>query len=216
MLRGILFDFDGVLGWTLEDHFKAWKRAAFDFNISIEPEDYFPLEGTSVNELAKIYCRKGRIDENKYYKEMVEKKEAYYLTNLDFKFYPGVEEFIKLLYSKNVPIAIVTAGLYDRIAKSVPENFLKKFSAVITSDRVSRGKPFPDPYLEAAKSLNLPCDECIVVENAPLGIQAAKVAGAYCIGVCSTVDKKLLSGADEIIQQFNDLKELNTIKTLLN
>lgn len=215
MLKGILFDFDGVLGQTLEDHFMAWKEAAADFGVKIGPEHYFPIEGMSVIELAKMYCGLGGIDEKRFAEKIVERKEKYYLRDLNFKFYPGVEEFIGILHAKKVPIAIVTAGLPERISKSAPADFLKKFTAIITSDKYDRGKPFPDPYSKGIGELNLQPSECVVIENAPFGVQSAKVAGTYCIGVCSTVSKELLKEADEIVEKFSDLKELNTIQKIL-
>ncbi|GAI93777.1 unnamed protein product, partial [marine sediment metagenome] len=111
---------------------------------------------------------------------------------------------------------IVTAGLSERVHNSVPLKFLSKFDVVITGDKTIRGKPFSDPYLKGAEELGLKPEECIVVENAPLGIQAAKSAGAYCIAICSTLDRSYLEEADEIVEKFEDLNTLDFIKQLGN
>ena len=91
---------------------------------------------------------------------------------------------------------------------TVPKNFLKKFDTVVSGDRTFRGKPFPDPYLKGLSDLNLKREECIAVENAPVGIKSAKNANLYCIAVCSTLDKSYLKEADEIVEEFKDLNKV--------
>ena len=206
-IKGILFDFDGVLAETMEDHFKAWKKALGDFGAELKPNDYFPWEGMALAELAKRFCRKNNLDTRRY-QEIIEKKEQYYLQDHQFKLYPHAEAFIDCLKTKQLPIGIVSAGLYDRLLQSVPPTFLNKFNVIITGDKTKRGKPFPDPYLKGAEELKLDIKNCAVIENAPLGIKSAKKAGAYCIAICSTLDQGLLTGADEIVKEIKDCAAL--------
>ncbi len=213
--RGVLFDLDGVLAKTMDDNFEAWKAAMRDFKTDIATEDYFPLEGMNLYEIAKILCKINNIDVSDY-ADIVKKKEEYYLKNNSFELYPNVEGFVDYLKSKNVLMGIVTAGLPERLHSSVPLEFLSKFDVVIAGDKTTRGKPFPDPYLKGAQELGLKPEESIVVENAPLGIQAAKSAGAYCIAICSTLDRSYLEEADEIVEKFEDLNTLDVIKQLGN
>ena len=70
----------------------------------------------------------------------------------------------------------------------------------MTGDMTTKGKPSADPYLMGSASLSIPPEQCIVVENAPLGIQAAKAANAYCIDICSTLKSSFLQEADEIMK----------------
>ncbi len=79
--------------------------------------------------------------------------------------------------------------------------------ALITADDVSRGKPAPDPYLEAAKRLGLKVEQCIVVEDSPAGIHAGKAAGMRVIGLATTHSQQQLleSGADFVIDRLSDL-----------
>jgi beta-phosphoglucomutase-like phosphatase (HAD superfamily) len=112
-------------------------------------------------------------------------------------------------------MAIVTAGHLDQLRLSVPQSFLSHFNALITGDLVSRGKPDPEPFLKGAQRLSLTPQECIAVENAPLGIQSARRANIYCVGVCSTVDRNQLADADEIVMQFADLRNSVVIQQIL-
>ena len=137
------------------------------------------------------------------------------LKNHRLVFYPSVKEFIDLLHSRDIPIAIVSGGRSERIRSSAPSVFLDKFKTIITAESTKRGKPFPDPYLEGARLLGFEAEDCIVVENAPLGIRSAKAAGAYCIAIASTVRRVKLREADEIVDVFQDLRDLISIRQFL-
>jgi len=82
------------------------------------------------------------------------------------------------------------------------------FDFIITGDEVPRAKPFPDPYLVAARQLQLDPSQCAVVENAPLGIDAARNAGMYCIAIETTLGKEYLAAADCILQDIGELLTL--------
>lgn len=213
--KGFLFDFDGVLADTMEDHFRAWNHALDAHHAGIATQDFFSLEGMPVSIMAGEICARAGVDRARA-PELLEKKDAYYLRHhTQAKLYPLVEETIGRLYEKKIPMAIVSGGRYARIAVSTPVAFLEKFSAVVTGEKTPRGKPYPDPYLEGARLLSLKPQQCIVVENAPLGIQAAKAAGAYCIAIASTVEKQMLEDADEIIDMFSKLSSLPLVQELL-
>ena len=212
--KAVLFDLDGTLARTMEDTFKAWRAVLWEYGIDLKPEDYYPLEGTRLHQLGKrlfeIYHFKAP-DE----RELVRKKEKYYLENYHFALYPGVEELIELLRAKNIPIAIVTTGLTNRVNNSVPAEFLEKFNVIITGDEIGEGKPSPAPYLRGTKKLGVSPEECIVIENAPIGIESAKSAGAYCIAVSTTLNKSYLERADEVVDSFDDIKNFRAIKQLV-
>jgi beta-phosphoglucomutase len=213
MTRAVLFDFDGVLGKTMEDNFAAWQAALSDFGATLTSEEYYPYEGVALPELAKRYCLEKNIDSVNI-QAIIKKKEAYYLAHHVFELYPGVEVLVDRLHAKKIPMAIVTTGLRDRIARSVPPEFLAKFT-IVTGEETKRGKPFPDPYLKGAEKIGVPIAECVVVENAPAGVEAAKSAGAYCIAICSTLGPDILKSADEIIGAFTELANSETFRKLL-
>ena len=210
----ILFDFDGVLAETMPDHFRAWTLALKDFGVNLTAENYYPFEGLAMDKLASKYCLENHIPAGES-KKIIEKKEKYYLANYQFRLYPGASELIEELYGKKIPIAIVTTGLKVRLLKSTPLNFLNKFSTIVTGDDVNRGKPFPDPYLKAAHDLSANIADCVVVENSPMGVESAKSAGAYCIGILSTLDAEHLVGADQVVSSFSELKNIKVIQEIL-
>jgi beta-phosphoglucomutase len=202
-LKAILFDFDGTLADTMEDNFLAWKKAFQKYNIEITREDYFPLEGLLLIEIAKRISRKYNLVVDDF-NNVVELKNSFYLANNNFRFYQGVEELIKTLKKKYI-LALVSASPRQKLEKTVPNDFLKLFNVIISGDDVKNGKPNPEPYLSAIKHLFLNPEDCIAVENAPLGIESAKSAGVYCIAVTSTVSKEYLKKADKIISNILEL-----------
>lgn len=198
----------------MEDNFEAWRLALREYGIDLKPEDYYPLEGLSVYELPERLF--GRYHQKPpASKIVVEKKESYYLKNHRFSFYPGAEGLIDLFRSRKIPLAIVTTALRTRLDRSVPQGFLEKFNGIVTSEDTKEGKPSPAPYLKGAEKLGVQPGDCLVVENAPLGIESAKRAGAYCIAVCNTLSREYLSQADEVVESLRDLPGLSKVKQLL-
>lgn len=208
-LKGILFDFDGTLADTMEGHYLAWKSALGEYGIPIEMGDYYPLEGAGLHEVARKFA-KGPTWTEATIDELVQKKKKYYVSRQPVVFFPGVDSLISELKDRKVPMAIVTAGHLDQLRLSVPRHFLEQFDALITGDMLGRGKPDPEPYLRGAEKLRLSPDECIAVENSPLGVRSAHRAKIYCIAICSTVGRNDLTEADEILERFEDLR--NSIK----
>ena len=204
--KGILFDFDGTLADTMEGHFRAWKTVLSEYGISISENDYFPLEGLGLREVAETVAKGSSLSESDL-NEIVRKKKEYYVRSHRMEFYPGVESLVRLLKRKKIPMGIVTAGHLDQLKGSVPAAFLNQFDVLVTGEQFARGKPHPEPYLKGAKELGLEPTECIAVENAPIGVESAKQAGAYCIAVCTTVGPDHLSRADEIVEKMEELYE---------
>lgn len=213
--RAIVFDFDGTLADTMADHFRAWQAVMVEYGIRLVGEDYLPLEGVRVADLPRRFFEKyGQPVRDE--ETVAQKKEQYYLAHHRFAFYPGVEECIRQLRERGVPMAVVTAGLSERLKRSVPSGFLEQFTAMVTGEDTTEGKPSPQPYLRGAQKLGVRPEECIVVENAPIGIESAKRAGAYCIALCTTVPRRYLTQADEVVESFEDLKGTRSLHQLLN
>jgi len=201
-LRAVLFDFDGVLADTMQDNFSAWKKA-FQNYVSLKKEDYFPLEGMQLKEIAKTIAKKYNIIINA--EEIVNLKNKGYLEEHKFSLYPEVEKLVDLLKKKFL-LAIVSSSPREKLEKTVPNDFLKKFKVVISAEDAEKGKPNPEPYLKAIEKLRIKPEECVVIENSPFGIKSAKSAGIYCIAISSTLNKDYLKEADKVIDKISDLK----------
>lgn len=200
--KAIIFDFDGVLGKTMEDNYNAWAYALKPYGISLCEEEYLLLEGMNTRGVAAHFLGKQDVGS---IEDVVARKEEHYLSHAVFSFYEGVPALVKKLKRENYKLALVTGAGRRRLQKSDLDSFLSFFEAVITADDVAAGKPDPAPFLAAAQALGVPPSECLVVENAPLGIEAAKAAGMDCVAVASTLKKSHLRKADRIIGKVTDL-----------
>jgi beta-phosphoglucomutase len=205
--KAILFDFDGVLGKTMEDNYNAWVHSLAPYGIKIKREEYFLMEGAPPKKVAEIFLKKNHLG-LEFVGDIVRSKERYYLENRKFSLYDGVQELLEYLKADGYQLGLVTGASHQRLMGTNITSLLSLFDVLITGDQINHGKPSPEPYLQGASKLLAPPSECLVIENAPLGIESAKKAGMLCIAICSTLSKKHLSQADKVL---NSIKELSSL-----
>src|ERR1700677_988303 len=101
---------------------------------------------------------------------------------------------------------VVTSGSRHLAAARLQLAGIPAPKVMITADDVANGKPHPEPYLKGAESLGVKPEECVVIEDAPAGIQAAHAAGMKAIGLASTYPGAALTAADAVIQRLNQIR----------
>jgi beta-phosphoglucomutase len=212
MFRGVLFDLDGVIINTLHYHFLAWNHMFGKLGGSVLEYTVLLHEGRNSREILPILMQEAgvSIPEDRW-EQFIEEKRAYFRSILRLQHYPGAFETIDAIKGRGYKVALVTACALKNMQHSLDRSRQAVFDFIITGDEVPRAKPYPDPYLAAASQLGLKPEECIVVENAPLGIQAAKNAGMYCVAIETTLGKEHLSKADCILQNIVELPDIPQI-----
>jgi beta-phosphoglucomutase len=190
----------------MEQHLEAWQHAFRRFNAIVKESDFYQLEGRGVKSVVEILTEKYGIDVN-FRPQLIEEKVAYYNKNFKPEFYEGLYSLLDLLKKQRLQMAVVTGGYRDRVSHIIKEYFKDYFSAVVTSDDVKNTKPFPEPYLKGASLLGVKPQQCLVVENAPMGIQSAKKAGMDVIAITTTLTKDYLQEADFIADSFMEIEE---------
>jgi beta-phosphoglucomutase len=213
MISGILFDLDGVIVDTLHYHFLAWEHMFERYGGSVSEKTVLLHEGRNSREILPILMQETgvKIPEEEQAR-FIEEKRAYYRSIVQVTQYPGAFEAIDELKSRGFKVALVTACALKNMQHSLNGKQQAHFDFIITGDEVPRAKPFPDPYLTAARQLKLEPRQCAVVENAPLGIEAAKNAGMYCIAIETTLGKEYLHSADCILQNIAELLSVPALK----
>ena len=201
---GVLFDFDGVIGDTMHDNYIAWTHALGLFGASATKEEYFLVEGERVSDIASILLKRCGKDPANGQKVAIE-KDTYYKSHNTFRFSTGIPEFVDSLINNKTPVGCVSGGSRMRLLTPETSLLLSKFQAIVTADDVTKGKPNPEPFLKGAAKLGLDPNECIVIENAPLGVKSAKAAGMFCIAVTTTLKAEHLSEADLILPSTENL-----------
>lgn len=206
MIRAILFDMDGVIVDSLHYHYLAWDKMFSDRGGKVSEHTVLLHEGRNSREILPILIEETKvyIPENEW-DDFIDKKREYYRSIVQLKYFPMVFETIQELKNRGLKTALVTASARKNMEKAIPEDKRKLFDVILTAENFRKAKPNPDPYLEAQKRLGLSVNECVVIENAPLGIEAAKNAGMICIAVETTLGREYLTQADFIINSINEL-----------
>ena len=198
----MLFDLDGTLIKSMELHFKCWENILKKVEKKISREEFFLLEGTNINQLMMKYS--GIKDKEKI-QDLVNAKDQLFINAFKFELYEGALDVLQLLKAANKKIGLVTASSKKRLENTAPKSFLGLFDAIVVSEEAGRGKPFPDPYLKALSMLEIASSEALVIENAPLGIMAARQAKITCVGMTHTLPKKLLMDANWHYENFIEI-----------
>lgn len=206
-IRGVLFDLDGVIVDTLHYHFLAWNHMFAKLGGSPVNEQTVLLhEGRNSREILPILMQEtGVTIPADQQARFIEEKRAYFRTIVQITRYPGAFETIDELRRRGFKVAVVTACALKNMQHALNREQRAHFDFIITGDEVPRAKPFPDPYLTAARNLGLRPDQCVVVENAPLGIESARNAGMRCVAIETTLGQEYLKAADHVLQRVTDL-----------
>ncbi len=211
MIKGLLFDLDGVIVDTAVYHYQAWKKMANELGFDIDEEFNETLKGISrMDSIARILAHgKMTLPEDEVLK-LATRKNDWYVEMInqmtEEHILPGISELVSQIKelglkmalgsaSKNAPIILERIGLAHM------------FEAVVDGNSVSRSKPDPEVFIKGAEALGLKNEECLVVEDAFAGIEAAHAANMKAIGIGTAEN---LPNADFILASFEgvDLEEL--------
>lgn len=204
-LRAVIFDVDGVLVQSMERHHEAYQRAFQPLGIDITREEVFAQEGRRSREVVQSLAEARGLSFPKEKLDAVnEVKKETFMSFGPQPLYPGVEELLGKLKGRGLKLAFVT-GTTRHNAGNHLRGVMDRFDAAITADDVKHTKPHPEPYLTALRKLGVEAQEALVVENATLGIQAARAAGIRVVGVASTLKPEQLVGADQTVPRITDV-----------
>lgn len=211
-MRAIFFDLDGVLVDTSYYHYLAWKKVFDELGGVVSEETVFLQEGRNSREILPILIEESGVSlPAEEFDDFIERKRVYYQQIVNIKFYDGVTDVLRRLKSENFRLGVVTASARKTMERSLSEDQRSMFDLIQTGDDVVKSKPSPEPYDLARKKLGLERKDCLVVENAPLGITSAKRAGMKCVAVQTTLRKEFLKDADYIISNIKELLKLPII-----
>lgn len=205
-IQAVLFDMNGVIVDDEALHFAAFREVLGRRGLDLTRDGYLAYFAGKTD-------RKGFGDffaavdagEAELGPLMNEKAGAYQeLAAESLEPYPGAVELIRHLKGRGVPLALVTGSLRAE-AEAVLAAFGIEdvFSALVTADDITNGKPDPEGFLAAARVLGAAPEVCLVIEDAPSGVAAAKAAGMRCAAVLSTHSREDLAGADAYLTQLS-------------
>ncbi len=186
-LKAVLFDMDGVLFDSMKNHATAWHEAMKRYGMHMTREEAYMHEGrTGASTINIISLReRGHEATEEEIKQMYQTKSEIFNSLPVAEPMPGALEVLHKIQQNGLTPMVVTGSgqhsLLDKLNHSYPGIF--KQELMVTAFDVKYGKPNPEPYLMALKKANIQANEAIVIENAPLGIQAGVGAGIFTIAV---------------------------------
>lgn len=188
MIKGVIFDLDGVLVSTDELHYKAWKQLAMELDImDFTKEDNQRQKGVSRMESLEVVLSKGRrIFSDAEKLVLAERKNSYYIELLQElttdAVLPRVVETLTMLRERGILIGVgsVSKNTPLILKRTQLESYIDKVSCGLD---ITRSKPDPEVFIVAANKLGLNTVECLVVEDSAAGVVAAKAAGMRSLGV---------------------------------
>lgn len=204
LARAFLFDLDGVLTDTSELHFRAWSQLAEELGLPFTRDDNEALRGVSRRASLDLLLKGRPCSEaqaalwmglkNDFYLELVAQ-----MTPADLL--PGSLDVLSTLRQRGIKTAIVSSSKNARLVMSRLK-LNGQVDELIDGNAPVQSKPAPDLFLLAAKKLEVGAEECVVVEDAEAGIEAARAGGMQCIGLGP---QQRVGQADLVCQSLNEL-----------
>lgn len=213
MIKGYIFDLDGVIVDTAKYHYNAWRKLANTLGFDITEEQNENLKGVSRVESLEYILTLGNLNfSDKDKAKMAVLKNTWYVDSIsnmnESELLPGSAELIKEIKELGLKVSLGSASKNAlRILKAT--GLIKYFDAIIDGTKTTESKPHPQVFLMGAEALGLDPAECIVFEDSINGIKAANTGGFVSIGVG---DSEVLKESDFVIPSLEGV----TVDTLKN
>ena len=212
-LETVLFDMDGVLYDSMPNHAVAWQQAMAQFDIVMTAEDAYATEGArgvdTIREM--VWAQQHRTISTDEAMRMYQKKAEIFHSMPQAVIFDGVFDLMQLFKDNGCAIGIVTGSAQRPLIARMLADFADFVdeSRMVTAYDVERGKPAPDPYLMGMKKCGCTdAKRCLVVENAPLGVEAAVAAG------CRTMAVNTGPLADDVLAEKGAERVFKTLREL--
>jgi beta-phosphoglucomutase len=211
-VKAIIFDMDGVLVDSEPHHLLIEKRLFADLGLNISDEEHGSYLGKSPLQMWKeITIRHGL----SYKPEDLSKRNTdaiinYFSSPDKIDLIPGVENLLNKIFTRGIPMAIASSSDLRTIDLFLLKTGLEKyFLHKVSTEIVGKSKPEPEVYMFTSWLLAVAPEECLVIEDSPNGIIAAKTAGMYCIAYKADNHRDMdQSMADESFSDFSLLPEV--------
>jgi HAD superfamily hydrolase (TIGR01509 family) len=210
MIQAILFDLDGLMVDS-EPHSRAsWQAVMARRGVTLEPSVLDGILGQRLIETARLFVERYNLSDAP--EQLSQEKEAYQIAYLNgqVKPMPGLSVLLDDVERRGLRTAVASSGARVYVQAVLDEiRLAHQFETLVTAEDVVHGKPAPDVFLLAARAVDVPPEQCLVLEDAPSGIQAAKAAGMRCVAIPHQYTRGLdLSGADWILASLADVRTI--------
>jgi beta-phosphoglucomutase len=203
--RAVLWDLDGTLVDSADHHWTAWHDVMTREGVEVTPQDFASSFGHRNDTILRGLLGPGLSDED--VGRIAEAKEALYrrfVRERGLLPLPGALRWLKRLKEGGWRQAVASSAPTANIEAAMEAVGMEPlFDALVSADEVGKGKPDPAVFLAAAERIGVAPERCVVVEDAPAGLEGARRAGMRCVGVLSTHHPELV--ADLVVPSLDSL-----------
>jgi beta-phosphoglucomutase len=202
----VIFDVDGVLVDSYQAHLRSWVLMAREHGLDISEQEFASTFGQTSREIITRFwgpeldvAERAALDA---------RKEAIYrdLIRAEFPAMPGAVTLIDVLAADGFLLAVGSSGPPENIELTLERLGRRdRFRGIVTGQDVTRGKPDPQVFEIAAERLGAPAASCVVIEDAPVGIAAARAAGMASVALVGTAPPERLAAADLVVHSLREL-----------
>jgi len=212
--RAFIFDMDGTIVDNMGFHSQSWIAFFERRGRKIDADEFFrATAGRQGKEIIRAYMGEHLSDEEN--RLLNEEKETVYreLYQPHLKTIDGFEGLVEEARKHGVALAVATSAPAANIAFTLDGlNIRRHFDVIVGAADVARGKPEPDGFLLAAQRCGADPKDCIVFEDAPLGVEAARRAGMRCVVLTTTLPAEAFASFDNVIHIATDFSQLTTLE----
>ena len=204
--KTVLWDMDGVIWDSYFFHFDAWQEVFTRRSVEFTEQDFNGLFGSRNDFLLGSVMGK-QLPERSVRSMLREKEEAFRRRATGrIKPFPGALSLLAALKKGDFKLGLVSSAPTENIEFALSELHLAGvFDCVVSGQDVSESKPSPQAYLLAGEKLGTVPGECVVIEDSPQGVKAAKTAGMKCLAVANTHHQRELHEADTVVDSLEDV-----------
>ncbi|MBA7502742.1 Phosphoglycolate phosphatase [subsurface metagenome] len=211
--KTVLWDMDGVIANSGSFHFAAWQETFAKRGVNFTKKDFTKFFGIRNDFIIRNVLGEGLSEEN--VESIVQEKEASFREKAkgNIKPFPGVIKLLNTIKKGNFKQVLVSSAPKENIDLLNSElNLEGIFDCIVSGREVAESKPSPQISLLAAEKLGAEPKDCIVIEDSPFGVKAAKAAGMRCLAVTNTHPKQNLGEADKIVNSLEDIDLITLIR----
>jgi haloacid dehalogenase superfamily, subfamily IA, variant 3 with third motif having DD or ED/haloacid dehalogenase superfamily, subfamily IA, variant 1 with third motif having Dx(3-4)D or Dx(3-4)E len=211
--KTVLWDMDGVIADSNSFHFAAWQETLAKRGVKFTKEDFTKLFGTRNDFIIRSILGEEATEQD--IETIAQKKEAAFRSKArgNIKPFPGVTKLLDVIKKGNFKLGLVSSAPMENINMITGDLGIENhFNCTISGREVRESKPSPQIFFLAAEKLEAAPKDCVVIEDSPLGVKAAKAAGMKCLAVTNTHLRQELNEADKVVDSLEDIDLITLIQ----
>jgi beta-phosphoglucomutase family hydrolase len=213
--KTFLWDMDGVIADTASLHFAAWQGSFAKRGVEFTQKNFVKLFGSRNDFIVRNILGEGLAEED--LRAIIQEKEEIFRHKIkgNIKSLPGALKLLNTIKQGKFKMALVSSAPKENIELIGNElNIAEYFNCIVSGHEVAESKPSPQIYLSAAEKLGAEPKDCIVIEDSPLGVKAAKAAGMKCLAVANSHPKDELKEADKVVDSLEEAELITLLRRI--